>query len=301
MLTWDKLRIFHIVASAGSFTNAGRILSVSQSSISRHIMHLENTLDTSLFYRHSRGLNLTEKGEILYQTVNNFSKDLIRIKKIFDEDKLSVCGSLSITTTVAFGSIWLMKRIDRFSQLNKEVLCSVLLHDGELDLAMREADIAVCFQETRYEDSIQQKLGNFNFKIYASRAYLKQYKPLKNFQDLGNHRLIGLKEENSTMLPLRDLNFILYRYCFQEGMDCRPVYMYQNNVYGVFRAVSEGIGIGVLPEYFEKEEAELVNIFPDELGPQISCYFVYPQELRTSCKVLALKEFLTEELKCFNI
>ena len=61
-MDWDKLRVFHAVAEAGSFTHAGETLNLSQSSVSRQIGALEKTLNAPLFHRHARGLKLTETG-----------------------------------------------------------------------------------------------------------------------------------------------------------------------------------------------------------------------------------------------
>ena len=62
-LDWDKLRVFHAVAEAGSFTHAGESLNLSQSAVSRQISALEESLSVPLFHRHARGLILTEQGE----------------------------------------------------------------------------------------------------------------------------------------------------------------------------------------------------------------------------------------------
>ena len=70
-LDWDKLRIFHAAAEAGSFTHAADKLHLSQSAISRQISALEEGLQVALFHRHARGLLLTEQGEILFNTVND--------------------------------------------------------------------------------------------------------------------------------------------------------------------------------------------------------------------------------------
>ena len=67
-MDWDKLRVFHAVAEAGSFTHAGETLNLSQSAVSRQISGLEERLRVPLFHRHARGLILTEQGEILYRT-----------------------------------------------------------------------------------------------------------------------------------------------------------------------------------------------------------------------------------------
>ena len=67
-LDWDKLRVFHAVAQAGSFTHAAEMLNLSQSAVSRQISALEDSLGVSLFHRHARGLILTEQGDLLVKT-----------------------------------------------------------------------------------------------------------------------------------------------------------------------------------------------------------------------------------------
>ena len=70
-MDWDKLRVFHAVADAGSFTHAGEVLNLSQSAVSRQIHSLEESLGLLLFHRHARGLIMTESGELLYRTVHD--------------------------------------------------------------------------------------------------------------------------------------------------------------------------------------------------------------------------------------
>ena len=69
-MDWDKLKIFHAVTQAGSFTKASDTLNLSQSAISRQIQSLEYELKISLFERHARGLVLTDSGHKLYSTAN---------------------------------------------------------------------------------------------------------------------------------------------------------------------------------------------------------------------------------------
>ena len=73
-MDWDKLRVFHAVADAGSLTHAGEQLHLSQSAISRQIRGLEDQLQSTLFHRHARGLLLTEQGELLYEATKAMSK-----------------------------------------------------------------------------------------------------------------------------------------------------------------------------------------------------------------------------------
>ena len=70
-MDWDKLKVFHAAAEAGSFTHAGEQLGLSQSAVSRQVSALEHELAVSLFHRHARGLILTEQGDLLYRTAHD--------------------------------------------------------------------------------------------------------------------------------------------------------------------------------------------------------------------------------------
>ena len=64
-MDWDKLRVFHAVAEAGSFTRAGDILHLSQSAVSQQIRALEESLGSPLFTRQARSVKLTQAGNVL--------------------------------------------------------------------------------------------------------------------------------------------------------------------------------------------------------------------------------------------
>jgi len=79
-MDWDRLRIFHDDAGAGSFTHAGATLNLSQSAVSRQISALEDGMSVKLFHRHARGLILTEQGEMLYRTVKDVFHELAMVE-----------------------------------------------------------------------------------------------------------------------------------------------------------------------------------------------------------------------------
>ena len=101
MIDWDKLRVFHAVAEAGSFTHAGDTLNLSQSAVSRQISALEEALQVPLFHRHARGLILTEQGEALNRTVREVFAKLAITEALLTESKEKPAGRLKVTTTVA--------------------------------------------------------------------------------------------------------------------------------------------------------------------------------------------------------
>ena len=120
-MDWDKLKIFHAVAEAGSFTNATITLNLSQSAISRQIQSLEEELKTQLFERHARGLTLTDNGEYLFKTAHEVILKLKEVETTFSDKKTKPSGKLTITTVRSFGTHWLTPRIREFMQLNPEI------------------------------------------------------------------------------------------------------------------------------------------------------------------------------------
>ena len=103
MMDWDKLRVFHAVAEAGSLTHAGETLHLSQSAVSRQIRGLEDTLGVTLFHRHARGLILTEQGELLLEATREMTRRLVAAGARIRDSKDEVFGELRVTTTVGFG------------------------------------------------------------------------------------------------------------------------------------------------------------------------------------------------------
>src|ERR1700750_378493 len=154
VMDWDKLRVFHAVAEAGSFTHAGDTLSLSQSAVSRQISALEEALQVPLFHRHARGLILTEQGESLNRTVREVFAKLAITEALLTESKEKPAGRLKVTTTVGFGASWLAPRLHGFLEAYPDVSVSLLLDDAELDLAMREADVAIRMHAPKQPDLV---------------------------------------------------------------------------------------------------------------------------------------------------
>jgi DNA-binding transcriptional LysR family regulator len=287
-MDWDKLRIFHAVAEAGSFTHAGEILNLSQSAVSRQISALEDSLRVPLFHRHARGLILTEQGELLYRTAHEVFGKLAMVEAQLSESKDRPKGQLKITTTVAFGSTWLAPRLREFVELYPEVEPRLVLDDRELDLSMREADVAVRMSPPRQADLIQRHLLTVHIHIYAAPSYLKKMGMPKSAADLDEHRLIVYGDEGKAPVP--DVNWML-RVGGMDGGLRRPT-MAVNNVYAIMRAVQAGAGLGALPEFMVQGTTDLVQVLPELEGPQIDAYFVYPEELRNSSRIQVFRDFL---------
>ena len=293
-MDWDKLRIFHAVAEAGSFTHAGETLNLSQSAISRQISALEQSINVPLFHRHARGLKLTEQGEDLYLTAHDvFHKVAMTVARL-TESKEQAEGPLKITTTVGFGSVWLTPRIKEFMDLYPEIDVTITLDYDDHNLAMREADVAIRLTPPRQPDLVQRHLMSIHYKVYASPEYLQEHGMPKTPEELDNHNLVTFGDEvgdQTDLLPA--LNFL--QGAGAKGKRRKPV-LQVNNIYGIYRAVRSGVGIGALPDYFIEGSVNLVHILPELQSPQTEVYFVYPEELRQSARIAVFRDFLVRKI-----
>jgi DNA-binding transcriptional LysR family regulator len=291
-MDWDKLRIFHAVADAGSFTHAGHELALSQSAVSRQISALETDLNVPLFHRHARGLILTEQGEVLYRTAHDVFTKLAAAKTRLMDSKEKPSGELRITTTVGLGSVWLTPRIKEFTELYPQISVTLLLEDRELDLSMREADVAIRLRRPTQPDLIQRKLFVVHHHVYASPDYLKKYGIPKSIEDLDKHKILTYGQAPGYLTTINWLER-----AGRAEDNPRPVALRVNNAYGLRRAVQAGVGIASLADYIVAADNNLVQIdLPIEL-PQFDSYFVYPEELKETKRITAFRDFIVSKAR----
>lgn len=292
MMDWDKLRIFHTVATAQSFTRAGEVLNLSQSAISRQIGALEEGLQVELFHRHARGLLLTEQGEILFRTVSDILTRLSAAENALLESKERPRGPLKITAPVSIGTSWLTPHMREFGELYPEITVSLLVDDRELDLSMREADVAIRLFPAKHPDLIQKHLTTLNNSLYASNDYLRIYGTPRKAQDLQTQRLITYGED--TRLPFAEVNWVLKAGAAPQ--EERKAFFKINSLFGILKAVESGVGIAGLPDYMVQGHNQIIKVLPELKGPTIDVYFMYSMELRNSKRIKVFKDFLIRKL-----
>jgi DNA-binding transcriptional LysR family regulator len=291
-MDWDKLRVFHAVAEAGSFTHAGEILNLSQSSVSRQVSSLEQSLNVPLFHRHARGLKLTETGETLYATAKDVFAKVAIAESLVSESRDKPQGPLRITTTVAFGSIWLTERLKEFIEHYPDIQVTLIVAEDELDLSMGEADVAIRMTPPTQADLVRRPLLAMHHRVFASPNYLKDHGTPRGVEDLDNHQIIAY--DGSFHQPFTDINWLMA--AGRDPEDAREPVLRVNNIYAMFRAAASGLGIASLPDYMGQLAHDLVPIMPELEGPKFDVYLVYPEELRHSQRIVAFRDFLLRSI-----
>ena len=291
-MDWDKLKVFHAAAEAGSFTHAGEQLGLSQSAVSRQVSALETELGVSLFHRHARGLILTEQGELLQHTAHDVFMQLEAARAKLTDSRERPHGDLRVTTTPGIGVHWLTPRLGEFIDLYPDIRVTLMTTEEELDLAMREADVAIRLRLPTQPDLIQRKLFSVHFHAYASPEYIKRFGTPRALDELDNHRIVLL---GGTTVPtyLQNRNWLTE--VARNGKGARAAVLVISNVLGVLRACQRGVGIALLPDYLVEENGGLVQLFGETNAPALDAYFVYPEELKAVARVQVFRDFLVSK------
>jgi len=293
MLDWDKLRIFHTAAESGSFTHAAEKLGMSQSAVSRQISALEDDLGLKLFIRHARGLVLTEVGEQLFRTAHRMHWELQQVETQMSESQDTPTGPLIVTTTVGIGSTWLSSRLDEFLKLYPLIQLEIRLNDAELDLAMREADVAIRLHRPNQSEMIQRKLFTVHNHFYAAKGYIEEFGMPTDADQLDDHRIVSFGEPVPSYLG--DINFL--ERMGRADSSPRRAALKVNAIYGMMQACRAGIGIAMLPDYVTEKEDGLVQVLPETELPAYEAFFVYPPALKNSKRVGVFRDFLVAKAR----
>lgn len=290
-MDWDKLRIFHAAADAGSFTKAGEALALSQSAVSRQVSALEHDLKAPLFHRHARGLMLTEQGELLFRTTQDVFSKLEQARSILTDSRERPYGALKITTTVGFGGAWLAPRLGEFMERYPDIQVHLVLTDDELDLGMREADVAIRLRAPTQPDLIQRRLFTVHYHAYASPEYLNTHGQPGGLDELDEHRII----EFGGPIPffLQSINWL--KTANRNPKNPRLASLVINSVAAIKEACERGVGLAVLPDYLLDETSTLTRVFTSMEMPTLEAYFVYPEELKNVARVNVFRDFLLEK------
>ena len=288
-MDWDKLRIFHAVADAGSLTHAGDKIRLSQSAVSRQIRTLESSLNVTLFHRHARGLILTEQGELLFEATRQMSKKLNAASARMKDSKDGVFGELRVTTTTGFGTLWLAPRLGRLYEKYPKLRINLMLEERVLDLPMREADVAIRMKEPSQADLIRRRLMQINMKFFAHKSYLDQNGVPTSSDQMANHRLICQSPDSPQVRAGA-------RWVEPFVTANNSSLMMVNNYFGILQAVIHGFGIGALPDYLALDFPDLITVLPETVSDSFPVFLAYPEELRHSKRVNAFRDFIVDEI-----
>ena len=297
-MDWDKLKVFHAAAEAGSFTHAGEQLGLSQSAVSRQVSALEQELAVSLFHRHARGLILTEQGELLYRTAHEVFMKLEAARTKLTDSRERPNGDLRVTTTPGLGVHWLTPRLGEFHR--------TVPRDPHHPARHRRRARPVDARGRRRHPHAPAGAAR-RYSAQAVLGALPRLRARRNTSSVSARRarstistitdLLMLEGGSGVPSHLQNRNWLVE--AGRNGKGPRKSLLTVNNVLGLVQACQRGLGLALLPDYLV-ENSGLVQLFSEADEIALDCYFVYPEELKSVARVQVFRDFLVANAQRWN-
>lgn len=290
-MQWDKLQHFYLIATEGTISGAAKRLGVEQSSVTRSLKILEESLGTDLFIRTPRGVTLTDDGKILLQHVRKMIIEAEDALSSLDKNKNEVGGEIRITTGFGLSSTGLFQHLIGFKRIHPEIQLKLICDDEELDLRIREADVSIRPFVHNGDQLVQEYLTTRIQHLYASKEYLDKNGVPKTITDLKKHKIIIFNNLYKN-LPYSQVSWFVELLSSLDGYQVEPC-MILNSVECLYQAAIAGLGIISLSnDSTLLNDKRLIRILPEICSDELKMYYVYPRALKSSKSVIALLEYL---------
>lgn len=284
---WDDYRIAYHVAKEGTLSKAGKKLHMNHATVLRHVNQLEAALGTKLFIRHQRGYQLSEAGTILMQEFPAISDQFSRLENRLVATDTALSGNIRITTVSDYSEL-LTPALKIFRQRYPQLRLQVIATDEILSLTNGEADISLRLGvQPTGTDIIVKKLMNADIDYYADQSYVDEYGLPKTTHEYKDHLWV---------LPSAEKHHVPFVKEVVQHINNEQIIYQSNNVPDLREAVIAGIGIGPISKHKAIHCKGLHRVGVKKTSSENSVWFVYHKDLKTSARIKALYEVLSEQL-----
>ncbi len=279
-MNWDDYRYFLASARARSLTAAGRVLGVSQPTVSRRLEAMELRLKVRLFDRTQRGYEMTPAAMDIYETIERVGEDLSDIeRKVFGKD-LQLTGSLRVTCTEVLLNGYLAPYVWQFLDKHPGIEFGVICTDAQLSLSRRDADLAIRFTGRPPETLVGRRLAKAAFGIYAGRDVAHA---LLDRSSVLSWDWIGWHDEV--------YNRMLITNAFPEARIKHRV----DSTAAMQSMARHGLGIAVLPCYTADPDPGLRRALPELLSEGTpDLWILHHPDVRGVSRVSLFAEFIAD-------
>jgi len=284
-MDWDNLRFFLELARTGTLVSAARRLAVDHTTVARRIQALEKEAGAALFSREADGHRLTEAGRRLQPQVEAMERAFLTIESATPSKDEGLSGLVRIGATEGFGTVVLAPRLATFAQQHPKLVIDLLAMPRLVHLSRREADIVISLERPVRGPAVVTKLTDYTLRLYASKRYLSEHKPIATREDLRGHTFISYVDD---LLFSKELQYLdeLYR---PEHFALRST-----SIIAQYRAVAAGAGIAVLPAFVAEPDKTLKSILPAQANFTRTFWMSMPEETKNFTRIRAIWDFLRE-------
>jgi DNA-binding transcriptional LysR family regulator len=285
-MRWDDLRYVLALARAGSLARAAKTLQVDHTTVGRRVEAAEADLGLRLFTRTTTGYVLTAEGERVVADLRNVEDAVHALERGADAQRSAIEGTVRVTSAETFGCTYLAPRLALFARQHPGLEIDLATTGAVLDLARREADIAVRFFRSTHESLVVRRVAEVRHGLYASPDYLANAPPVRAGADLARHALLtspaGPRVVDASWLA-------------KLSGGARPALVCELSS-ALLEAARAGAGIAVLPRYLGDRDAGLVHLaMRDE--PSEPVWMTVHRDVRNTPRVRAVLEHVARILE----
>lgn len=282
---WDDIKIFLYVARRKTLSAAAYDLKMDETTVSRRLKRLEQTLGQTLFERLRSGHVLTSHGENLLVKAENIERNAEAIRIIKGRDAQKPSGTLRISVSEGFGAHVLAPILYEFTRDYPDIEIDLVSGSGFLSLSKREADVAIGLNRSKSKHITSKLLTPYTLHLYGSRNYLAQHPPIKALSDLNQHSLIDYVDD---LIYSDEL-----RYFYDSLPDLKPQ-IRSTSIMAQKRLVETGAGLAILPDFLIDEN--YVCILPNKISVTRHFWFSTHQSVAIMSKVKVFETFIMNRL-----
>ena len=284
---WNQVRAFLATAEEGSFSQAARVLGLTQPTLGRQVAALEEDLGVMLFQRIGRSLELTPSGLELLDHVRVMGDAAHRVSLAASGQSQTIEGVVRVTATNMYAVYFLPPVIERLHELAPKLEIDSVASNELRDLRRREADIAIRHVRPQEPDLVGRLVAESDGSLYASRRYLSRYGRPNSPADLEGHYFIGSNNQQEMVSYLSRLGITPARENFRFGTDCALV---------MWEMARQGFGMCLMASAIADRTPGMEPVFPELAPMKFPTWLVAHQELYTSRRIRLVYDTLAEFL-----
>jgi DNA-binding transcriptional LysR family regulator len=276
-MNWDDLRFVVEIGRAGTLAAAARRLKVDQTTVARRLRALEDELGAALFERDDGRWQPTAVGIDVLQRAGRIEEDVTALLRVAEAGAGAVSGLVRVTAVGTLIGDYLAPRLAGLYARHPDLSIELIASNDNLNVARREADIAIRLARPTRGDFLIRKLADSGFAVYGSANR-------------------GGEAENNWVAYLDDLAHTPEMQALESLRGDGRIRLRSGNIRGLMRAVATGIGCGILPCFLADSEPELRRLSgPQPLLSREIWLLVHP-DARQQARVAAVADWLAE---CF--
>jgi DNA-binding transcriptional LysR family regulator len=283
---WDDVRFFLAVAKTGSFSAAATQLNTKQTTVGRRIQALERRLGAKLFDRHRHGMEVTPAARGVLVQAESMLSNATSIERHLAGLDREMAGIVRIAATEGIAANWLVGRLGQLRSAHPDIVVQVIASDQVLDLATRQADLAIRFFRPTSNQLVAARVGQVNFSIFASPSYVDRYGLPQKVDDLREHHIVDHTTLHN-LTAMKPWSEIVER--------STSVVLRTNSSYAAVEAVKVGYGISVFPDYVAKSANLLAA--PIDLKIVRDIWLVSHEETNKGARIRTVIDYVREQFR----